>query len=89
MKQLLIIGLVLLFSVAVIPTASADCVADLGACEELLDEVTCAECPPVVDCEKVCGWVTLVKDRTFMSAVIGGFILLIGGVAGIFITGSG
>lgn len=36
------------------------------------------------DCDD-CGWVTLVKDKTFMTAVIGGAVLLIGGVAGLFI----
>lgn len=49
------------------------------------------DCPPPVNCEdecrKRCGWVALVKDDTFRAAVIGGTLLLIGGVASIFITG--
>jgi hypothetical protein len=78
------------------PTAS--CCADLDACEELLDECVGADCPPKIecpvipecpDCEKICegkcGWVVLVKDKTFMSAVLGGAVFLIGGIAGIFL----
>lgn len=89
MKHLLIIVFALLLSVAVIPIASADdCPADLEACEELLeDKCTKVECEEV--CKDKCGWVVLVKDETFRAAVIGGIVLLIGGVAGIFITGGG
>ena len=36
-------------------------------------------------CQTERGWVTLVKDKTFMSAAIGSTLLLLGGVAGLFI----
>ena len=51
--------------------------------------VECPVIPECQDCEKVCkskcGWVVLVKDKTFMSAAIGSTLLLIGGIAGIFL----
>ena len=87
MKHILIIILALMLSVAVIPIAQADCPEDLQACEQLMDEIECLDCEKV--CEDKCGWVALMKDEKFMAAVISGVILLIGGVAGIFITGGG
>lgn len=84
----LLIAALLIITPLSISQAQTDCPIELIACEELL-----AECPSTTSCQKICddkcGWVALVKDKTFMSAVIGGIILLIGGVAGIFIsTGS-
>jgi hypothetical protein len=89
--------LVLMVSLGMVlaPMASvmADCVGDLAACEELMAECDGAECPDIQDCEEVCkekcGWVALVKDKTFIAAVLGGVVFLVGGIAGIFIPAPG
>ncbi len=69
------------------PVEGDDCVGNYNACIELLDECTGADCPvcEVYEACQDCGWVSLIKDKTFMAAVIGGAVLLIGGIAGIFI----
>lgn len=95
MKSIFIaIVLIALLTLAPLQVIAQDeCTGNLNACMELLDECDGAECPacpiiapcPEKNCTAECGWVTLVKDKTFMSAIIGGLVLIIGGLAGIFI----
>lgn len=90
------LALVLIASLTLVPLqviAQDECTGNLKACTELLDECAGAECPPAIDCEKICeercGWVSLVKDKTFMAAVLGSIVFLVGGIAGIFVVPSG
>lgn len=91
-KALLIFLIVGGLTIISVPAyAQSDCSSDLEACIELLDECSGNDClaiPEYQDCEKVCedkcGWVALIKDKTFMTTVLGSVVFLIGGIAGIF-----
>lgn len=88
LKRILTILLIfafLLYSPMASISFAQDAEIPATTCAEKLAECTGTDCP---DCEKICeakcGWVSLVKDKTFMTAILGGAIFLAGGIVGIF-----